>query len=101
MNPAVSVSDEELTSALVSAREVAKFLGSDFARGVVQTLAWLLGDGVAPLDSSLSRLERASIVRLEVLAEDAIYGGSSGRDFVVGVENALSWARGRSPSPPL
>jgi hypothetical protein len=75
-----------------------------FVRGAIAAYRWLLGDAVAPVSGDAATASVAAIRREENLADDVIYnagGPDVARSFAVGAQNALLWARGRDPFPPV
>jgi hypothetical protein len=83
-----------------------------FVQGAIAAYRWLLGAAVAPVSGDPVPASAEAIRREENLADDVVYGGVFGGAFdtggppadaryAVGAQNALLWARGADPHPPI
>lgn len=78
--------------------------GTDFHRGAIGALRWLLEGGPGPLTGGMEGrpVSARAIVSELAAAEAIIYGGRSRRrEYGQGVEHALMWAELATAAPPL
>jgi hypothetical protein len=103
-SPARLRRSEVLAAQFAALRAASKTTSSEFVRGALDALHWLIEGGPGPLtaDAAQKPVTVRAVVHQMAAAEAVIHGPRlTRRKYAQGVEHALMWAQYATAAPPL
>jgi hypothetical protein len=103
-SPARLRPSEVLAGQITALRAASKGASSEFVRGALNALTWLVEGGSGPLtaDAAHKPVTIGALVHELAAAEAVIYGRRLNlREYAQGVEHALMWAQYATAAPPV
>jgi hypothetical protein len=95
---------EVLAAQIAALRAISTGTSSEFVRGALDALHWLIGGGPGPLTTGAAHtpVTVRALVHQLAAAEAVIHGRRRDRrEYAQGVEHALMWAQYATAAPPV